>query len=49
MSTPQSLKYTQRTDYINVPGSWNIYIVNGKELSGEGYATYRMDFKTEGD
>lgn len=30
------------TEYINVPGSWNKYIVDNKEISGDGYATYRL-------
>lgn len=28
-------------EYINVPGSWNKYIIDNKEIGGDGYATYR--------
>jgi PAS domain S-box-containing protein len=28
--------------YINVPGIWNGYEVNGRKISGTGYATYRL-------
>jgi signal transduction histidine kinase len=28
--------------YIEAPGSWNGYVVDGKKLSGDGYATYRL-------
>ena len=30
------------TGYITVPGIWNGYAVDGQILSGEGYATYRL-------
>jgi len=33
----------QKTGYINVPGFWNNYVLNGKKLQGEGYATYRLN------
>ena len=29
-------------NYISVPGVWNGYKLNGKELPGTGYATYRL-------
>jgi DNA-binding NtrC family response regulator len=32
----------QSSGFINVPGTWNGYKVNGKTLGGEGYATYRL-------
>lgn len=35
-------------NYINLPQTWNRYKINGSELSGEGYATYRILVKTEG-
>lgn len=28
--------------FIEVPGAWNGYELNGKKLGGEGYATYRL-------
>lgn len=31
-----------RTGFIDVPGIWNGYTVNGQILSGDGYATYRL-------
>lgn len=48
---PQELKETdqQKIRYIDIPSSWNRYIINGTELSGEGYATYRLILKTEED
>ncbi len=48
--TPQDFKRMSppQTGYIDVPGSWNHYIVDGRELSGEGYATYRLLFETTG-
>ncbi|MGI6114119.1 MAG: diguanylate cyclase [Mahellales bacterium] len=36
-------------EYINIPGSWNKHIINDKELSSDGYATYRLLFKIEED
>ena len=32
----------QKARFITVPGYWNDYEVDGKRLSGEGYATYRL-------
>jgi len=32
----------QKTDYIHVPGDWNDLEVDGEELPGHGYATYRL-------
>ena len=37
----------QKTGYIDIPGSWNHYTIEDKELSGDGYATYRLILKTE--
>lgn len=34
------------TNYVQIPSSWNKYIVNG-EHSGYGYATYRLQFITK--
>ncbi len=34
-----------KTGYIVVPKSWNGYSVNGKKLTGFGYATYRLIIK----
>ena len=32
----------QKTGFIQLPGFWKGYEINGKELNGEGYATYRL-------
>jgi PAS domain S-box-containing protein len=32
----------QKTGFIQLPGFWNGYEINGKELHGDGYATYRL-------
>ncbi len=31
-----------RDGFIEVPGTWNGYEINGKKITGEGYATYRL-------
>ena len=33
----------ERTGYFNVPGAWNGYNVDGEALSGNGYASYRLN------
>ncbi len=32
----------EQKNFIHVPGVWNGYSVDGKDLSGKGYATYRL-------
>ncbi len=32
----------EKTGLMGLPGSWNGYLVDGKSLSGDGYATYRL-------
>jgi len=32
----------EKTGILSLPGVWNGYLVNGKKLSGDGYATYRL-------
>jgi PAS domain S-box-containing protein len=32
----------QKTGFMQVPDYWNKYVINGEELSGEGYATDRL-------
>jgi signal transduction histidine kinase len=32
-----------KTGYFTVPGTWNGYKIKEKELSGEGYASYRLE------
>ena len=34
-----------RTGFIQVPGIWNGYDVGGQRISGEGYATYRLQIR----
>ncbi len=46
--TPDSFRtdpLPSRTGYIAVPGKWNGYLLNGSELSGDGFATYRLQLK----
>ena len=31
-----------KNGFIEVPGTWNGFELNGKKISGEGYATYRL-------
>lgn len=42
----------QKTGFIEVPGLWNGYAINeggvSRRLSGDGYATYRLIVKTNG-
>ncbi len=33
----------RKTGFIQVPGYWNDYEVNGETLHGDGYATYRLE------
>lgn len=33
--------------YAKVPSDWENYMVNGKNLPGQGYATYRLHVKTD--
>ena len=32
----------EKTGLMSVPGCWNGYVLEGKPLSGDGYATYRL-------
>jgi diguanylate cyclase (GGDEF)-like protein len=38
---------TKKDGYINLPSSWNKYTINDKKLPGDGYATFRLLFKTD--
>lgn len=38
----------QPSEYVEVPSVWNKYQVEGKQLPGQGYATYRLQVKTDG-
>lgn len=42
--TPKDLdaQPPQKTGYFSIPGYWNGYRVDGKPLSGDGYATFRL-------
>lgn len=37
------------TGYSNLPGSWNNQVVDGHPLSGDGFATYRLQAKVSQD
>jgi len=37
-----SANTTKEQDFIKLPSSWNGYQVNGEEIGGDGYATYRL-------
>ncbi len=47
--TPEDFRKAEKkkTDYIDVPGSWNAYITEDRKASGNGYATYRLLFETQ--
>jgi PAS domain S-box-containing protein len=34
--------FSKVKEYLNVPGNWNGQVVQGRTLSGQGYATYRL-------
>jgi two-component system sensor histidine kinase ChiS len=38
----------QPSKYVDVPSVWNKYQVEGNYLPGQGYATYRLKVKTDG-
>ena len=40
--TQKELKNTEPDLYVSAPRSWNYYKIDGKNLLGEGYATYRL-------
>ncbi|MFC5470889.1 ATP-binding protein [Cohnella suwonensis] len=42
------LDLQQSSEYVDVPSVWNKYQVEGKHLPGQGYATYRLKVKTDG-
>lgn len=46
---PQELREsgTSKDGYIELPSSWNKFRINDSELSGNGYATYRLFFTVE--
>jgi diguanylate cyclase (GGDEF)-like protein len=45
---PEDLNTTSidNNGYIETPSSWNHHYINGEELPGEGYATYRLKLIT---
>lgn len=47
--TPEDFREAgkKKTHYIDVPGSWNAYITEDGEVSGNGYATYRLLFEAQ--
>jgi len=47
---PGGFKYRDlpaQTGYIQLPGSWNGYQVDGKELEGDGVATFRLEIRID--
>lgn len=42
--SPDELESSMVNGYIQVPGSWNKYILNENDYAGDGYATYRLKF-----
>ncbi len=38
----------EKTGLMSVPGCWNGYVLEGKQLSGDGYATYRLKILMNG-
>lgn len=45
---PWELEHSPSRDgYIDLPGSWNGYVINDKALQGNGYATYRLVLKSD--
>jgi two-component system, sensor histidine kinase ChiS len=36
-----------KTGYFSIPGYWNGYPVNGRPLSGDGYATFRLKVRVK--
>ncbi|MBU2648983.1 PAS domain S-box protein [bacterium] len=36
-----------QTGYMNLPRIWNGYLVNGRELSGHGFATFRLEIRMD--
>lgn len=50
--TPEDFQKTSTTakkELITVPMAWNKYVINGEQLSGDGYATYRLLINTPKD
>ncbi len=37
-----TIKGTQSTSYIQVPGSWNSLVINGKKILGKGTGIYEL-------
>lgn len=42
LENSERAKAKENTYYINIPGSWNNYLANGKPVGGDGYATFRL-------
>ncbi len=39
----------EKTNYMNIPRTWNGFKINGNEISGNGYATYRLNIRMNED
>ncbi|MBP9889206.1 MAG: adenylate/guanylate cyclase domain-containing protein [Leptospiraceae bacterium] len=46
-SNPETCPISDSKKYISVPGIWNGEIVDGKEITGKGFASYRLQFSLE--
>lgn len=40
-------EYPSHSTYMALPNSWNNYVLDGKQLSGTGYATYRLNIRLD--
>ncbi|MBC3804957.1 diguanylate cyclase [Acetobacterium fimetarium] len=46
---PTEVDQGELSGYVSFPSSWNKYVINGKTISGDGYATYRLTFNSSDD
>ena len=46
-SKPEICPTSDSKKYISVPGIWNGEIVDGKAITGKGFASYRLQFSLE--
>lgn len=46
--SPEDLKNTNRieNEYFNMPGIWNGYVINNEKITEMGYATFRLQIKS---
>ncbi|SFH70404.1 diguanylate cyclase (GGDEF) domain-containing protein [Tindallia magadiensis] len=48
---PEDFRFrsVESAEHVLIPGAWNGYLINGKQLTGDGYATYRTFVRTDGE